>query len=202
MEVRLAEALGPVKLAVMDTATAAANRRLAIYGDKIPCKPGCAGCCSRMVRITMAEAAILYEKLVQDKLWLEVKKEARSQFAIAKDADPVAWFKTNRPCPVLDRQKNLCKAYSVRPAACSTHFVISKPELCDPWSTAAGTYVSADMDDLLEKFTKRVMENIAGHGVFSLELPIPVALLLAERISIQSGLELDKAVALLFQEFA
>jgi len=202
MDIKIAQALGPIKLSLMDTAVVASSRRLKIYGNDVPCKPGCAGCCSRLIRITMAEATILYEHLVQNGEWTEVRKEARDQFSLVKEVDPVAWFKMNRSCPVLNPKTRNCRGYAVRPAFCSTHFVTSSPDLCDPWNAADGIYQPVDMDDLMEIFSKRVSENVAGYGIFGLELALPVALLLAERISVQSGLELDQAVKLLFREFA
>jgi Fe-S-cluster containining protein len=201
MEIRLSQALGPVKLALMDTAVQTANRRLRVLGNKSPCGPGCSNCCSRLVHISVAEGILIYERLVKNGKWLNVRKNAREQFPIIHDIHPLTWFKMNRPCPVLDPDTKTCRTYEVRPAACSTHFVSSDPKLCSPWSTSTGDYKSEDMSDLLESFQKRLEECVDGFGILKLELPLPVALLLAERISIQSFTELDKAVSMLFNEF-
>lgn len=202
MEFKLSQALGPVRLKLMDVASKASSRRLMDHRKKISCKPSCAGCCSRMISVTVAEATVIYDHLVSAGTWGAVRSEARNQASEARKADPLAWFKMNRPCPVLERDSRLCLAYKVRPAACSTHFVTSDPDLCGPWSATSGRYEPADMDDLAEEFTEFVRSHVAKSGILSLELPMPVALLLAERISIRSGMELDEVVSLLFQELS
>lgn len=200
MDVRLSEAIAPVKLALIGVAEKSSKRRLTVYGDKIPCAPGCSGCCSRLISITVAEAVLIYSHLSQFGRWAAISLECRKQLPDIKNSGSVSWFLMNRKCPVLDLEKGTCSAYSVRPVACSTHFVTSKPELCDSWNSGAGDYSPVDFSDLYEEFQEKLATNIAGHGILSLELPLPQALLLAERINLQSGMSLDKAVSLFINE--
>jgi hypothetical protein len=146
----------------------------------------------------MAEAVIIYGYLQSKNRWPEVKKRAQEQFQTAQLADPLSWFKLNIPCPILSDK--LCLAYGVRPALCSTHFAASKPKLCDPWEVESGIYKSVDFDDLYINFRNKVESAVIGYKVLSIELIMPSALLLAERISIQSGLSLKQALSFIFRQ--
>lgn len=202
MDLRLSQAIGSVKIAVMDVAVKSGARRLQMYNESIQCKPGCHFCCKRLIIATVAEAVLIYEHLLDKGKWAEVKEESRSQFALIKEISSVSWFKTNRSCPVLDQNTGLCKSYGIHPVVCSTHFVTSHPSLCDPWSVASGTYESLDMEEYVDHFKKRLLENVDNFGIMKLEVPLPIGLLLAERISIQTGLDLNKAISLLWSEFS
>lgn len=201
MDLRLSQALGPVKLALADTAIKAERRRLRVFKDSVPCKPGCAGCCSRLVKVTMAEALIAYEHLVASGRWPEVRARAESQMPEVMEVSPPAWYMMNRKCPVLDPGTSRCLAHPVRPVLCSTHFVRSNPALCDPHAVVAGSYSPVQFNDLVEAFLKRMLANVAGSGILQLELPLPAALLLSERVNLQAGLTLDRVVSLFLHEF-
>lgn len=201
MDIHLATALGSVRLAVGDTAQKASNRRLNVYRDEVKCKPACHGCCSRPISISIAEATIIYEYLVANGRWPKVRDRARAQFMIAQSTEPIAWFKMNVKCPVLNHETGMCSSYEVRPPACSTHFVKSDPDGCDPWNMSAIDYESVPMDDLYSEFQEKLKFSVGEHGIMSMVTRIPVALLIAERIRVKTNLSLDEAIALLYREF-
>lgn len=198
MDIELTKALSPVKLILLDTAAKATKRRVSDRPD-IKCKRGCAGCCSRYIRISTAEAVIIYEYLRSNKNWLSVKKKSQDQFDIIQVTDPMAWFKLNIPCPVLGSDQS-CLAYAVRPAICSTHFAASDPKLCSPWGAGQEIYEAIDFDDLYIKFREKLANAIIGISILGLELPVSSGLLLAERISIQSGLNLSQVLSFVFRQ--
>lgn len=200
MDLKLSSILGPVKTAILDAASSAEKKRLFVLKEESSCKSGCSACCNRLIRITVAEGILLYDHLLKNGKWSEARKKAKEQLPLVKDINPIAWFKMNQSCPVLDDKSKTCMAYEMRPVKCSTHFVKSSPDLCDPWKTAPGSYEVLDMDDVLDKFRKRFTENVDGYGIFQIESSIPVSLLLAERITIQSGLGLDKIISMLYNE--
>lgn len=200
MEIKFSKALSLVKLALLDTASKAEKRRLMIHRDEIPCRSGCSGCCSRRIEISMAEAVLIYQHVLDKGVWPRVKEVAKAQLPLVRSTDPVAWMKMNLKCPILDPASQKCSAYEVRPAICATHYVTSSPSLCDPWSTASGTYSPLDFNDLLVEFRKRAGSHVEGYGILSLELPIPLALLLAERINTLSGLTMEQAITVMFNE--
>ncbi len=200
MDVHLHHALGSVKIHLTDVASRAEKRRLRMHGDIIRCRARCSGCCARLINVSMAEAVIAYEHLKQDGTWPDVRKKAIEQMGILRITDPMAWFKMNRKCPILNTDTNLCRAYAVRPATCSTHFVSSDPELCDPWSTHAGKFETVNFPDLFQKFQGRMAECVQGYGIFTLVLPIPSGLLLAERISVKSNLDFSEVITFFFHE--
>lgn len=200
MDLNLASALGKVQVAMKETADKAGLRRLRMYGDKVPCKPACAACCNRLVFITVAEAMIMHTQLTKSGKWDEVKARAAALVPLAKNTPVVAWFKMNLACPVLDPQTRLCTSFESRPSPCSTHFVFSDPSLCDSWSAKSGAYELVDMDDLHVEFEKALATQIDGHGILALRLPMPIALLFAEKIRVQS-LSPNEIVNLIYNEF-
>lgn len=201
MKFKFSESIGPVRLAVMDTAEKSEKRRLRVANsEKIPCKSKCSGCCRRMIGVSMAECVIIYDHLKNSGKWASVRKRAKKLMPLVKEADPISWFTMGIPCPILDPTENTCLAYKVRPVACSTHFVQSDPGLCDPHTVKSGTYKPLDFVDLVNNFTKRLSSSVAGQGILQIHLPIPSGLLLAEAINVQSGLSLEKAAALFLNE--
>lgn len=189
---------GKVKLAVLDASSTASAERLK---KDYPCKARCHACCFRMVRLTIAEAMVIYSYLVEIGQWGEVHDLTVDQLKISKNVDPTAWFKMRIECPILDRTTKLCRAYKVRPPFCSTHFVKSSPEVCDPWYVGSEKYESDYMEKIFEKAMIRIGESIQGNGILGMELPIQSALLLAERVSIKSGLSFEQILKIISNEF-
>lgn len=169
--------------------------------DNIKCKPGCSGCCAQLREISIAEAVIAHQKLVADKLWEVVRPRALAQFKIAQETSPLSWFKMNIKCPMLDADTQLCMVYPVRPAVCSTHFVSSDPEGCSPWSVKKVGYHPVPMVDLLIDFQKRLSSSVAAFGIMSFMAPIPVALLIAEKIQMRTNLNLPELIRIIMHEF-
>ena len=200
MDVNLTRALGAVKLAMGDAANKASNRRLIVLRDRAPCKSGCNGCCSRLIVLSLAEAALILEHLEGSGRWKEVKERALVQAKPSQEVAPLAWFKMNIKCPVLDPTSGECTAYPVRPPVCSAHFVTSNPEVCDPWSTVGGKFEPHDMDDLYAEFQERLASSVDGFGVMAMRLPLPVALLVAERVRMKTSLTVEDAISLLYNE--
>jgi Fe-S-cluster containining protein len=199
IEIKISKVLEPIKMVMMDTAIKTASI-IARGRTTVSCKSGCSHCCNRYARISTAEALVIYEYLKSKKLWLQVKGRSRDQFETIKHAEPLSWFKLGIKCPILDPNTNKCLAYMVRPPVCTIHFVTSSPEICNPWSFEQGKIENHDLIDLYVKFRDRLSHLLEGHGVLSLDLPIPMALLFSERISIQSGLSIQQALSLIYNE--
>lgn len=180
MAIRPSDILGQVKLAMTGAATKASVRRLTVVQSS--CQPGCSACCSRLVYVSLAEAIIMQEYLVKNKTWESVREDVETLLPLLENAQPVTWFQMNQACPVLDKTTRLCRAYEVRPTPCSVHFVTSDPALCDPWSTVKGEYKPLTFTDLHEEFLTKLNGAIDANGIFAIRLPIPSALLLAEKI--------------------
>ncbi len=200
VDLNLATALSNVRVAMKEAADKSSLRRLQLYDEKIPCKPGCAACCNRQVYLTVAEALVIQEYLEKSGQWPQVEKRARELMPIAKDASPVSWFKMNIMCPVLDPVTKLCTAYETRPAACSTHFVRSDPAQCDPWTMKSGKYDSIELKSIFEDFQKVLRSTVDGYGILALKFPMPIALIFAARIKVQSGVGPNEIMNLIFNE--
>lgn len=188
-------------MAVLEASQKSKKRVLEVYPDKVSCKSGCTSCCSRMLTISIAEALILYDYLVETKKWPEVKSRAEAQFVLAQEVNPLSWFKMNIKCPILDLASSQCLAYPVRPPKCSSHLVTSPPEGCDPWSLKQVRYEKIETDDILEEFKKELENGVPAHGILLMTVPIPVAVLVAEKITVQSSLTVEEAVSLLYHQF-
>lgn len=192
MEVDLSPSLGEVAASIKSVSVKA-KIRLSLIGEEVPCKVGCNHCCSRLIYISMAEAIIIRNYLVKNGLWADVEKRAKDLQDFAMKLDSVTWFTMNLKCPIMNPNTGKCEAYEVRPPACSVHFVLSDPSSCDPWSTEKMSYAQFDMIDLFEDFAKS-LQRTCGDNMM-IPLPIPIALLTAERMSVKSGLTLDEVIS-------
>lgn len=200
MDINLASALTQVKVAMKETADRAGVRRLQLYSEKIQCKPGCAACCARQIYITVAEATIIQDHLEKSGQWEHAEKRARAQLKAVRSSSPLSWFKMNIMCPILDPATKLCTAYEVRPSPCSTHFVTSDPTQCDPWATKSTLFKPLQFKDLHEHFLKRLEKCVDGYGLLALRFPIPIALIFASKIKVQSNLAPTEVMSLIFNE--
>lgn len=189
--------LTKVKIAILDASSKSTNRRLNVLKD-VSCKPGCSSCCSRMVYLSVAEASVIQDYLVNSRKWEEVKANCKKLVQLAKDTDHESWFKMNIPCPIL--KNKLCMAYEVRPPSCSIHYVESDPRSCDPWSTYSGEYRKTNMGSIYEDFSKKLDNAISGSGIFSLIFPLPISLLFAEKIREHPNMSYDKLLSIISSE--
>jgi len=199
---KLSDVVAPVKVAMMDAAQKASIRRLNVLKNDCPCKPGCSSCCSRLIHISVAEALIIYNYLQKGNSWTSIRETALSQYKLASITSDIAWFKMNSPCAILDPTTKTCRAYSVRPTPCSVHFVTSNPDICDPWSVSDGEFKKADFPKIHEKFMDVVSRELSGRGVLELRLPMPAALLFAEKIQTQNNLTAEQIVGFISSEIA
>lgn len=194
------QALWKVKLSIMDAANKSNKRHLQINKENVTCKPGCSFCCSRLIHITIAEAIVMLDNLRTTKKWETVKSDCVNIYKISMQSEPLTWFKMNIQCPVLDKNTNSCNAYQVRPTPCSTHWVCSPPDLCDPWGNNAGTFRLISDTDIHQEFFNKLEQEVDGHGILILRLPIPAALLFAERIQERRNTSIEEAMSLIRNE--
>lgn len=200
MPVRPSDVLHQVKLAMVDASSKAAVRRLSVLQS--PCKTGCSACCSRLIYVSLAEAIVIQDYLVEQNRWEAVREKAEAQLPYLENTQPVTWFQMNQACPVLDPATRLCQAYAVRPTPCSVHFVTSDPSLCDPWSTAKGVYQPTPFLDLHEEFATKLSGVVDANGIFAVRLPMPSALLLAEKVQQMKSSTEEELTAFIRSEFA
>lgn len=182
MPIRPSETLAEVKLAIMEAAGKSSARRLLVLQDKSPCRSGCSACCSRMIFVSLAEALVIHQHLVERGEWESVKAAAALLMPMLENSQPSTWFQMNQACPVLNHESRTCRAYEVRPTPCSAHYVTSKPELCDPWSTTLGHYEAVDFVDIHDEFVTKLAAVVDASGFLTVRLPMPAALIMAEKI--------------------
>jgi Fe-S-cluster containining protein len=197
VEFHLAQAIKDIKIAMMETAHKADKKHLSVYQGTISCKPGCDACCSRLVGITIAEAVVIHDYLNTNGKWAALKPEVEAKARLSMDSNSVSWLKMNVKCPLLQNKK--CSAYLVRPPACSTHFSVSDPSLCDPWSTKKSPQI-VEMIEFIESFNEFLDSKLNEYGVLKIHLPLPAALLLAEKIQKQTNKSISQTMDVLIRE--
>ncbi len=143
---------------------------------------------------------VLREELVKNGSWPAVLERAARLADLSTTTNPVAWFKMNIPCPVLDPGTKDCLAYKVRPAACSSHFVISDPSSCDPWSLEELAYEPADSAAGAETFRRGVAASLGPVGVLSTTSPMAASLVAADRLRETGEMSPDEIVSLIGRE--
>lgn len=199
MDLDFSDALLRVRGAMMEAGMESTKRRLTVLKDAT-CKKGCSGCCRRMIYITVAEAIVIQQYLEKAGRWDSVSKKCLGLLSQVRDASPLSWFRMNVECPVLSEDS--CLAYPVRPATCSVHFARSNPALCHPWSTEPGEYLPVELDDVFSDFQKTLQSSIDAHGILSLKIPLPAALIMADRVRHQPNLSPESLIRMIFNELA
>ncbi len=102
-------------------------------------------------------------------------------------------------CPVLT-DDGMCSAHSVRPPTCSTHLVTSRPGGCDPWSPTGAEYKPLDLSRVYVESQVRIRQSLPEGGIMGMVLPLPLALLVADRVAIRTDLTLDQALDIVSRE--
>lgn len=110
-----------------------------------------------------------------------------------------AWFKMDIKCPILD-DDDLCSAYSVRPPVCAVHYAKSNPIVCSPSGFSNQKYDPIDFSGEFTESRKKLNSTLAGYGVLQMILPLSTALLMADRISIRTGLSYDQVISIIRNE--
>ncbi len=149
-QVRLSD-IAPLARALSERLCRASLRKLHAEGSEVPCRKGCAACCSYLVPLSVAEVFRLREDISalpgeQGKAVLNACLAAAGKILEKKPDSPASgqllgingaeqagrvgqWYAgLHLPCPFLS--ENVCISYGHRPIACREHFVTSPPELC------------------------------------------------------------------------
>lgn len=97
-------------------------------GRKVTCKRGCGHCCKLHVSITEEEAALLQAAVEHARIELDWDKLRRqAQHSLKTWGEQPAG---DRRCVFLS-ERNDCRVYEHRPAACRKYLVASDPQLCN-----------------------------------------------------------------------
>ena len=180
MKLPILPVLLDIKFHIMETARQA-NQLNEPFQELVACRIGCSYCCSRRVEISIAEAIVIRDQLINSGSWSKVLEKCKTYKDLYEDLDSNSWFMMNIKCPVLNTETNVCGVYDVRPVSCSTHFALTSSEACDPWYTGDKKESKIDYEDLVQKFYKKVLKE-ASPIIYAYILPIHEALVLAEHI--------------------
>jgi Fe-S-cluster containining protein len=101
-------------------------------GQSVGCRVGCASCCYQPVALSTPELALLVAGIHPDSRPAVIAAAAR-----VGERTGGRWFDTRArysravPCPLLEGAR--CGAYEHRPAACLTHFSLSRAACLREW---------------------------------------------------------------------
>jgi Fe-S-cluster containining protein len=143
------------------------------------CKPGCFYCCGQHIQTNIAEAQALghfikhefSRRQIEDLRirtqqwheWDEIRIGRRN--VTHSDEQPA--FSTYQYCPLL--VEGQCRAYSMRPLICRTHFVCSNPSACrnisNPESVEDDPKVLATVLVVTNPFLARIRDSIETTGL-------------------------------------
>jgi len=183
-------------MAVLQAAASSERRRLTMA--RSPCAPGCHSCCYRHIETTVAEAAVMVAALRASGDWVRVRAAAKALAGLARECPPDTWFKMRTRCPVLS-DDGRCSAYAVRPPTCSVHLVTSDPSACDPWSPDP-SFEPLDLSEVYLESQLAVKRAVPPGGIMAVVLPLPLALLLADRVAVRTDLTFEQAMEMMARE--
>lgn len=154
-------------------------------GQEITCRKGCSHCCYLLVEVSWEEAETLVDWLEQqdeatrDPILADIRANAataRALFAKRDDTrrflrpsdDPEAeipddacdkyFYELRRPCPFLNLEEGICRAYTARPSSCRLHMVSSDPDYCRPEHHDSDEYeVPESIESLNEEITPLIV---------------------------------------------
>jgi len=153
--------------------------------SEIECSPGCGYCCHLRVTASIPEALIINDFLLKNKqlaLYHE-QIEASPDFFSSRTNKNINWWVKNRvPCLFLDKGRQLCRIYEVRPFTCRSYHSLDM-ELCKKgYSQKAITAIPCypDLKRSYEAYSisfERTMKQLDRQSA-QLELSSTVALLI------------------------
>lgn len=176
-----------IKLPILEAIHLSNNRR--ITNKSVSCSNECNGCCKRLVTITIAEAVVIRDSLIAKNEWDKVKAICEKYRDKINNVSAISWYLMNYDCPVLIDEK--CGAYEVRPIRCSTHFWTGNPKACDPWDIESDDVNPLDFFDIAENSYKKLFNVVDKFGILKIQVPIPIGLLMADRIDVDNDMNLE-----------
>ncbi len=160
-QVRLSDIV-PLAHALSDKLCQASLQNLHAECSEVPCRKGCAACCSYLVPLSVPEVFRLREDISalpgeQGRAVLNACLSAAGKILEKRTDSPASgelpgingaeqasgisqWYAgLNLPCPFLSQ--DVCISYGHRPIACREHFVTSPAALCLPGGTCEASTV-------------------------------------------------------------
>jgi Putative zinc- or iron-chelating domain len=148
----------------------------------VSCHKGCHHCCRYPVLTSILEALTVYRGIVQKRLWTSILKARFEETSDrVRGLSVEVWILSQIACPLLDEATGTCLAYDSRPFSCRTVYSRSDPHLCDP-SHSGGLPPVLPRKEAIMEIGKVEATLMRKHRLGRIVLPLPVAVLLAERL--------------------
>lgn len=148
----------------------------------VTCSKGCTSCCHFPLVISLLEGVTLFRWLSEHGLWRkDLQKALREAHERVWGLSPSVWMLSRIPCALLD-STGACIAYESRPFVCRTTTSTGDPHYCDPHRFAegrAGLVERKAIDGRMRTAEDRLCKE---RRITTMRLPIPTAVLMAERL--------------------
>lgn len=159
------------------------ERDLRVRRDTLTCSKGCHHCCYNPFLVSILEGISIYRWLAENRMWsttLKAKFEAHHDAVLA--LSPEVWLLSQIPCPLLDGDKGICKAYEGRPFACRVTASTGDPYYCHPHRLVRADGIVPRLDVLSRLASKDAAILQRLRTVHAL-MPFSTAVLYGERIT-------------------
>lgn len=129
----LGSAVARARIGFLDRELKQVAEAVAKAGTPVACRGGCASCCTLKVEATpdeiFAVAAALEAALDPESL-AALRAQAAEIDRRGRDLAPAARYLLHLFCPVMEPDSRLCRAHTVRPAACQGYLSLDRRR-CD-----------------------------------------------------------------------
>lgn len=154
-------------------------------GERITCAKGCGACCTQPFSVTVAEAIVIAQWLLENASTVRIADVLRDAALRERDLrftyGTPTFLRERQPCVLFapeagaDNFRGVCSVYPARPVVCRTYAVTSPPENCQESTRRAPRVFDARAvnAEAPERWRKALGE--ADAWVFLL-LPMAVAL--------------------------
>ena len=99
------------------------RQKLLLQGGVLACQRGCIHCCYQPLTMTILDGILVYQWLAKNHLWTRRLKESFEETAErTTNLALEVWLLGMIPCPLLDEEEKVCRAYKGRPFICRIAF--------------------------------------------------------------------------------
>jgi Fe-S-cluster containining protein len=169
-------------------------------GLSITCTPGCASCCYFPITVSILEAVPIYHHLLQNRKWtIDLRRRLQDTYERQMSVTYEVWLLSLNPCALLSEDKK-CLAYDERPLSCRVMVSVGDPFYCHPHRMGEQTKM-VPREGVMSKYNLAEAKTLRKHRVQVQQIPLGLALLLAERVS-NGDLDISAVDSEVLKEFA
>lgn len=152
----------------------------------LACRRGCSNCCYQPLTVSLLDGILVYQWLADNHLWTSTLKRRFEETADRTNGLALeVWLLSMTPCPLLDEETKVCRAYKGRPFPCRVAFAHDS-YYCHPHRFAEALQHSSSKTDLRQSTFEELWRLEAGllkrHRWPRIGLPFASAVLHGEAV--------------------